>query len=303
MQPPPFTTRPEISGTFGVATSTHWIASAVGMRILEAGGNAFDAAAAMGFTLQVVEPHLNGPLGDMPALIWPAEADAPTMICGQGVAPAAATIRHYRDAGLERIPGSGLLATVVPGAFDAWMLMLRDHGRLPLRDVLEPAIHYARAGHPLLHRVSATIAGLAGFFQAEWPGSAATWLPGGNVPAPGRLFANPDLAATWDQLLTEAETESSRTGQIDQARQAFSQGFIAEKIDSFLRKACLMDGGGARRKGVLTGQDMATWQASYEDPLSSRYHGWDVWKGSTWCQGPILLQSLNMLSGLPLARY
>lgn len=301
MQPPPFTTRPEISGTFGVATSTHWIASAVGMRVLEAGGNAFDAAAAMGFTLQVVEPHLNGPLGDMPALIWPAEADAPTMICGQGVAPAAATIRHYRDAGLERIPGSGLLATVVPGAFDAWMLMLRDHGRLPLRDVLEPAIHYARAGHPLLHRVSATIAGLAGFFQAEWPGSAATWLPGGDVPAPGRLFANPDLAATWEQLLTEAETETSRTGQIDQARRAFSQGFIAEKIDSFLREACLMDGGGARRKGVLTGQDMATWQASYEDPLSSRYHGWDVWKGSTWCQGPILLQSLNMLSGLPLA--
>jgi gamma-glutamyltranspeptidase/glutathione hydrolase len=271
------------------------------MRVLEAGGNAFDAAAAMGFTLQVVEPHLNGPLGDMPALIWPAEADAPTMICGQGVAPAAATIRHYRDAGLERIPGSGLLATVVPGAFDAWMLMLRDHGRLPLRDVLEPAIHYARAGHPLLHRVSATIAGLAGFFQAEWPGSAATWLPGGDVPAPGRLFANPDLAATWEQLLTEAETETSRTGQIDQARRAFSQGFIAEKIDSFLREACLMDGGGARRKGVLTGQDMATWQASYEDPLSSRYHGWDVWKGSTWCQGPILLQSLNMLSGLPLA--
>jgi len=301
MQPPPFTTRPEISGTFGVATSTHWIASAVGMRILEAGGNAFDAAAAMGFTLQVVEPHLNGPLGDMPALIWPAEADAPTMICGQGVAPAAATIRHYRDAGLERIPGSGLLATVVPGAFDAWMLMLRDHGRLPLREVLEPAIHYARAGHPLLHRVSATIAGLAGFFQAEWPGSAATWLPRGNVPAPGRLFANPDLAATWDQLLTEVETESSRTGQIDQARRAFSQGFIAEKIDHFLREACLMDGGGARRKGVLTGQDMAIWQASYEDPLSSCYHGWDVFKGSTWCQGPILLQSLNMLSGLPLA--
>ena len=300
MQPPPFTTRPEISGTFGMAASTHWIASAVGMRILEAGGNAFDAAAAMGFTLQVVEPHLNGPLGDMPALIWPAGENAPTMVCGQGVAPAGATIGHYRNEGLERIPGSGLLATVVPGAFDAWMLMLRDHGRLPLRDVLEPAIHYARSGHPVLHRVSATISGLAEFFRAEWPSSAATWLPGGTAPHPGRLFANPDLASTWERLLEEAETVSGRAAQIDTARRAFSQGFIAERIDSFLDDACLMDGGGARRRGVLTGQDMADWQAGYEAPLSCSYHRWDVWKGSTWCQGPVMLQSLNMLADMPL---
>ena len=300
MQAPPFTTRPEVSGTFGMVTSTHWIASAVGMRILEIGGNAFDAAAATGFTLQVVEPHLNGPLGDMPALIWPAGEAAPTVICGQGVAPAGATIEHYKDHGLARIPGAGLLATVTPGAFDAWMLMLRDHGRLPLRDVLEPAIHYARAGHPVLHRVSATIAGLAGFFRDEWPSSAATWLPNGQAPAPGQLFANPDLAATWERLLEEAEEESTRSAQIDAARRAFSQGFIAERIDGFLREACLMDGAGARRKGVLTGQDMADWQASYEAPLRTDYHGWDVWKCGPWTQGPIVLQSLNMLAGLPV---
>lgn len=301
MQPPPFTTRPEISGTFGVATSTHWIASAVGMRILELGGNAFDAAVAMGFTLQVVEPHLNGPLGDMPALILPAGEGTPTVICGQGVAPAGATIEHYRDQGLARIPGSGLLATVVPGAFDAWMLMLRDHGRLSLREVLEPAQHYARHGHPVLHRVSATIAGLADFFRSEWPSSAATWLPGGAAPAPRSLFANPDLADTWDQLLSEAESATGRSAQIDAARRAFSQGFIAERIDTFLRDACLMDGAGARRKGVLSGQDMAAWQASYETPLSTQYHGWDVWKCGAWSQGPILLQSLNTLFGLPLS--
>lgn len=297
---PPFTTRPEIAGTFGMATSTHWIASTVGMSLLEKGGTAFDAAAAMGFVLQVVEPHLNGPLGDMPALILPAGEAEPTVICGQGVAPAAATIEHYRKEGLERVPGSGLLATVVPGAFDAWMLMLRDHGRLPLREVLEPAIYYARTGHPMLHRVSAAIARLAEFFAAEWPSSAACWLPDGAPPAPSSLFRNPDLAATWERLLDEAETQSGRVAQIEAARRAFSQGFIAERIDSFLREASPMDGAGGRRKGVLTGQDMADWRASYESPLSTEIHGWTVWKCGPWSQGPVLLQMLNILSGVPL---
>ncbi len=300
MTDPAFTTRPEIAGTFGVATSTHWIASAVGMALLEKGGTACDAAVGMGFVLQVVEPHLNGPLGDMPALLWPMGEDRPTVLCGQGVAPAGATIEHYRGEGLERIPGSGLLATVVPGAFDAWMLLLRDHGRLSLREVLEPAIHYAGAGHPVLSRVCATIAGLAAFFAAEWPSSAACWLQGGAPPRPGSLLRNPDLAATWTRLLHEAESERSRSGQIDAARRIFSQGFIAERIDRFLGDACLMDGSGTRHKGVLSGQDMAGWQAHYEPALATTYHGWRVWKCGPWSQGPTLLQALNILSGLPL---
>ena len=296
-----FTTRPEITGTFGVATSTHWIASAVGMKMLEQGGNAFDAAVAMGFTLQVVEPHLNGPLGDLPALIRPAGDDAPTVICGQGTAPAGATIEHYRDhEGLELIPGSGLLATVIPGAFDAWMLMLRDHGSLPLREVLEPALHYARTGHPVLPRVSHTITGLADFFRAEWPTSFETWLPNGAAPAPGSLFANPALAACWERLLAEAETVSGREAQIEAARGAFYKGFVAEAIDDYLREACVMDASGSRRKGVLTGQDMAGWQASYEAPLAVDYHGWSVWKAGPWTQGPVLLQSLRLLERFDL---
>ena len=199
-----FTTRPDIQGSFGVCASTHWIATAVGMKMLEAGGNAFDAAVAMGFALNVVEPHLNGPLGDMPALIWPAGAEAPQVICGQGPAPAGATIAHYRDQGLDLIPGSGLLATVIPGAFDAWMVMLRDHGSMTLREVLEPAIHYAEDGHPILASVSAMIAQTADLFRDHWPTSAATWLPGGNAPKPGEMFRNPELAAFWRRLLDEA---------------------------------------------------------------------------------------------------
>ena len=296
-----FTTRPEILGTFGVATSTHWIASAVGMSILEKGGTAIDAGAAMGFVLHVVEPHLCGPLGDMSALIHLAGEDAPHVVCGQGTAPAGATIEHYRSEGLDMIPGSGLLATVIPGAIGAWMLMLRDHGRLPLRDILAPAIHYARHGHPTLARVSATIEGLSDFFRDEWPTSYSTWLPGGVAPAPKSLFCNPVLADTYDRILSEAEAAKGREAQIEAARRAIYEGFVAEAIDTYVQDACVMDGAGERRKGVLTADDMAGWQASYETPLSVEYEDWTVWKVGMWSQGPAMLQSLRMLEGSGVA--
>lgn len=296
-----FTTRPELTGTFGMVATTHWLASAVGMKLLEAGGNAFDAAAAAGFVLNVVEPHLNGPLGDMPALIWPAGDAAPQMIGGQGTAPAGATVAHYRDEGLDMIPGSGLLATVIPGAFDAWMRMLQDHGTMSLRAVLEPAIHYARAGHPILERTAGVIADHADLFRDEWPSSAEVWLPGSAAPVPGTLFCNPALADVWERLLAEAEGASGREAQIEAARQAFYQGFVAEAIDTYLRDACVMDGTGARRKGVLTGADMAGWQASVEPALSGAYQGWEIWKGGFWTQGPVLLQTLNILSHTSIA--
>ncbi|WP_172293855.1 gamma-glutamyltransferase family protein [Pseudoruegeria sp. HB172150] len=291
-----FTTRPELSGTFGMVASTHWIGSAVGMKILEAGGTAADAAAATGFALNVVEPHLNGPLGDMTLLVRGTDSEAPVVICGQGVAPAAATIAHYRAEGLELIPGSGLLAATVPGAFGAWMALLRDHGRLSLREVLEPAIHYAEAGHPMLGSAAAAISGLADFFRAEWPTSAETWLPGGAAPKAGELFRNPALADFWKRLLREAEAVEGREAQIEAAQRAFYEGFVAEAIDAYLRDACVMDAAGERRKGVLTGQDIAGWRAEVETPVSTGYHGWTIWKAGPWSQGPMLLQCLNTLA-------
>src|SRR5581483_6784569 len=132
-----FTTRPELRGTFGMVASTHWLASAAGMAVLEHGGNAFDAAVATGFTLQVVEPHLNGPGGDLPALVWPAGRNRPLVLCAQGPAPRAATIERYRDElGLALVPGTGPLAAVVPGAFGGWLALLREHGTMELADVL-----------------------------------------------------------------------------------------------------------------------------------------------------------------------
>lgn len=297
-----FTTRPELQGTFGMVTSTHWLATAAGMKMLEAGGTAADAAVAAGFVLNVVEPHLNGPLGDMPLMYRPAGADEPLVICGQGVAPDKATIAHYKDEGLTRIPGSGLLATVVPGAFDAFMVMLRDHGRLSLAEVMEPAIHYARHGHPVLAAVADNIAGLRDIFLKEWPTSAPVWLVNGEAPKAGSLFKNTQLADFWTRLVAEGEAaRGGREAKIEAARRAFYEGFVAEAIDDFLRDACVMDATGERRKGVMTGQDMADWRASYEAPLSTQHGDWTVWKCGFWTQGPALLQALNMLSGDDLA--
>ncbi|MEM9638332.1 MAG: gamma-glutamyltransferase family protein [Pseudomonadota bacterium] len=293
-----FTTRPEIRGTFGVVTSTHWIASAVGMSILERGGNAFDAAVACGLTLQVVEPHLNGPAGDMPAVFRSAKTGRSQVLCAQGVAPASVTIEHYRAQGLTLIPGSGLLATVVPGAFDGWMLMLRDHGTMDLEEVMQPAIDYARDGHPLLPRVADTISGLAGFFDTEWPTSAAVWTPGGAVPEPHALFKNPDLAATYARLA--ASEGNSRDARIDEARRQWREGFVAEAIFEYLADAHVMDVSDARHSAVLAPADMANWQASYEETLSYDYHGWRVHKTQAWSQGPVMLQALALLKGFDL---
>jgi gamma-glutamyltranspeptidase/glutathione hydrolase len=296
-----FTTRPEILGRFGVVTSTHWIASGVGMKMLEQGGNAFDAAVATGLVLQVLEPHLNGPGGDMPAILYSAAKGKVEVICAQAPTPAGATIDHYRGEGLEVIPGDGLLATVIPGAWDGWMLMLRDYGRLSLRDVLEPAIFYAEKGHPVLPRVAATIAGLGDFFAKEWPTSHATWLPGGSAPAPWANVTNPALAATWTRILSEAESKQGREAQIDAARDAFYRGFVAEGIASYLARAEVMDASGQRHKAVLSADDLAGYAAHVEAPLTYDYHGWTVAKCGPWTQGPVFLQTLALLKGFDLS--
>lgn len=296
-----FTTRPEILGTFGVVTSTHWIATAVGMSILEKGGNAFDAAVATGMVLQVVEPHLNGPGGDMPAILYSKKREKVEVICAQGPAPAGATIDHYKAEGLDLIPGDGLLATVIPGSFDGWMLMLRDYGTFSVRDVLEPAIYYAENGHPMLPRVSATIEGLGEFFRKEWPTSFETWLPGGSAPEPYSNFKNPVLAATWKRIVAEAESKRNREDQIEAARDAFYRGFVSETIARYLKNTEVLDASGNRHKAVLTADDMANWHASLEAPQTYDYHGWTVAKTGPWGQGPVLLQSLALLKGFDIA--
>jgi len=297
-----FTTRPEIQGTFGVIASTHWLASASGMAVMERGGNVFDAAVAAGFVLQVVEPHLNGPGGEVPIILNDAASGRQQVICGQGVAPAAATVERYRDLGLDLVPGSGLLGTVVPGAFDAWMLLLRDHGSLRPREVLEFAIGYAEGGYPLVSGISAKIALVRDLFEQEWSTSAAVYLPGGAVPAPGSRFRNPALAATYRRLLDEAEAKTGdRDGQIEALRTAWYRGFVAEAIDSFCRGTQWLDTSGERHGGLLTADDMAAWHATKEAPVTYDCWGHTFCKTGPWGQGPVFLQQLALLADSDLA--
>lgn len=276
-----------------MVSSTHWLASGAGMAMLEAGGNAFDSAVAAGFTLQVVEPHLNGPGGDLP-LIFAGPGKPPTVLCGQGTAPAAATIGHYRGLGMDLIPGSGLLAAVVPGATAAWLTLLRDHGTATLRQVTEAAIHYATTGIPVLPQIAATIERVAELFRAEWPTSAEVYL------GHGAWLRNPAWAATLQRLVDEAEAASSdREAQIDHALASWLQGFVAAEIDAFARTA-LWDSSGERHPGVLTADDIAAWAPSYETPATLDFRGLTICKTGPWGQGPVLLQQLALLDGFDL---
>jgi gamma-glutamyltranspeptidase/glutathione hydrolase len=296
-----FTTRPEIRGTFGAIATTHWIASAVGMSVLERGGNAFDAAAAAGFVLQIVEPHLNGPGGEVP-IILKREGDAdPVVICGQGVYPAAATLERFAALGLKQVPGTGLLPCVVPGAFDAWMLLLRDYGTWYVADVLESAIGYAASGFPVLPRVASSILAGAEFFRAEWPTTAEHWLPGGEVPRPRSLLRTPAIASVYRRIVEEAlAAGNDREAQIEAARDAFYRGFVAEAIDRFYGSAELMDSTGERHGGLLAGDDLARYRATVEPTVSREYRGLTVHKTGPWGQGPVLLEALALLEDFDL---
>jgi gamma-glutamyltranspeptidase/glutathione hydrolase len=280
-----FTTRPELRGTFGMVASTHWLASAAGMALLEDGGNAFDAAVAAGLVLQVVEPHMNGPGGDLPAVFWSAARGEPLVLCAQGPAPAAATIDEYHRRGLDLVPGTGLLAACIPGAFDGWMLLLRDFGTRRLADVAAFAIGYADDGYPVAPRFSETVRSAEPLLR-EWPESAALYLP---PPEPGRLFRNRDLAAAYRRLV-EASRGGSREDEIERARDIWYRGFVAD--------ACHRTS--ERYGGLLTGDDLASYAATIERPVSYEFRGTTVCKAGAWSQAPVFLQQLALLDGFDL---
>ena len=248
-----------------MVASTHWLASAAGMAVLERGGNAFDAAVAAGLALQVVEPHLNGPGGDLPLIVWDGE---PHVICGQGPAPAAATIEAF--AGHDLIPGTGPLAACVPGAFDAWMLLLRDFGTWELADVAAFAIGFARDGFPVLPGIERALDVVA------WD---HTWLRSGS------RMRNPVLADTYERLVSSPG--ASREARIDAARDAWYRGWLAESMVS----------------GLISADDLAGFSATVETPLSFDFRGWTVFKTGPWGQGPVFLQQLALLEGFELGEF
>jgi len=268
-----------------MVASTHWLASAAGMAVLELGGNAFDAAVAAGFTLQVVEPHLNGPGGDLPAILWPASSGEPIVLCAQGSAPRAATIERYRDElGLALVPGTGPLAAVVPGAFGGWVSLLRDHGTMELADVLRFAIEYAENGYPVLERIAGAIRNVETLFRSEWTTSAEVYLPALDAST----HRNPALARTYRRLASAPDPLEEWYG-----------GFVAEAILAFQERAW-MDSSGERHRGLLAEDDLREWHATYEPPLEVDYHGLSVLKAGPWSQAPVFLQQLRLLEGFDL---
>ncbi len=287
-----FTTRPQLHGTFGMAASTHTTATAVAQAVLERGGNAFDAACAGGFVLHVAEPHLNGPGGDLVGLIQPAGAAGPAVLMGQGPAPAGATIDHFRAEGLALVPGAGGLAAAVPGAVDAWLVLLRDHGTWELGDVLAYAVGYAEDGHPLLPAAVATIDRVADLFREHWPSSAELWLPGGAAPAAGSLHRNPAYAGVLRRLADAGADADDRRGRIDAARAAWRR---------VLGEACRFlavphrHSSGTDHGAVLTPADVNAFSAGYEEPLAAAFRGRTVFKAGAWSQGPALLAALRIL--------
>lgn len=295
---PAFRTRPELQGTVGMAASTHWLATAVANAVLERDGNAFDAAVAAAFTLHVVEPHLNGPGGDLVALIATTDHPRPRVVAGQGPAPAAATIEHYRAAGFTEMPGAGVLATAVPGAVPAWLALLEEHGTWELADVLAFAIGYARDGQPVLAATIATIDRVRDLFQQHWPDSAAQWMPGGRLPEPGDLVRNDAWARTLERLVAAGADAGSREARIRAARDAWSSGFVANEIERAIATPT-RHSSGIDAAGILTAADLEAFQPATEDAVILRFRDVEIAKAGTWSSGPTLLLALAILDTFP----
>ncbi|MER7455839.1 gamma-glutamyltransferase family protein [Micromonospora sp. NPDC126480] len=293
--------RPELTGTFGAVSATHWLASAAGMAALERGGNAVDAAVAAGFVLQVVEPHSNGLGGDVAIAVYSRASGQVRVICGQGPTPRAATIGAFTGLGLDRVPAGGLLPACVPGAFGAWMRLLAEFGTTTPADALAAAIGYAEHGFPLLPATARTIEVMAPLFREHWTESARTYLTGDATPAAGSRMRNPVLATTYRRLVDEARSAGGREAQIEAAHAAFYRGFVAEGIDRFLATAEVLDDTGQRHRGLLRGDDLAGWQAGVEEPAIAAYGEFTVHKPGPWSQGPVFLQQLAILAGCDLA--
>ena len=281
----------------GAVASTHWLASETAMAVLERGGNAFDAATAGAFVLQVAEPDQNGVGGEVPILTRSAADRRVQVICGQGVTPAAATPQRFHDLGHELIPGSGVLPACVPGAFDAWMLLLREHGTWRIGDVLSYAIGYAEHGVVVTPGLATRIAGAERSLRTLWPTSAEVYLREG-PPRAGDRLKNPAWGRTLTRIVDEATAASSdRDGQIEAARRIWSAGFVAGAVFAWLSGRSIPDLAGGTDVALLSADDWSAYRARVEDPISTTFGGLAVFKAGPWSQAPAFLQTLNVLSG------
>ena len=292
------TTRPVVAGTQGVVAAGHPLVSMAGMRMLLAGGNAFDAVVAAGFAAAVVEPTASYTLcGECVALIHDARRCETHAVSGQGTAPGLATIPFFRGRGLDRVPtGPGPdahLSFTVPGAVDAYLTILERFGTKSVGEVLAPAVQYAERGFPMyeyMHRMLA-IPETRTQFDVYPPGGHDVFYPGGRTPPVGAPFVQPALAGTL-QRLVEAGTHArgDRVAGIAAARERFYRGDVGAAIGAFSERV----------GGLLRARDLAGYRAQVEPPLRTTFAGREILGQSAWTQGPVLMQGLGMLATIDL---
>ena len=296
-----FTTRPVLMGTHGMVAAGHYLGAMAGLRMLEKGGNAFDAAAAVGFSLGVLEFHQNTIGGEVPMLIYPSKEQRVIAVSGQGPAPKAAKLDWFVSRGMGAIPGDGLTSSVVPSIVATWIEVLKHYGTMRLVDVLNSAIDLAENGFPIQGALHDDIASYEAKYLKEWPTSAKTLIPNGRVPDEGEVFKQPELARTF-RTLVEAEkaaSDASRVGGLEAARKEFYEGGIAESIVKFSENKFL-DASGDYNSGFLGLEDLSDYRPKIEEPVTTSYRDYDVFKCGPWTQGPVFLQQLNVLEDFDL---
>ena len=298
-----FTTRPVIMGQRGVVTSGHYLATAAGFRIMEQGGNAVDAAAAMCFCLNLLDPRNNGTGGEVPALIYSAKEGEAFAVSGMGWSPQTFTIEWCREHGIDLIPGDGYLPACVPAVVDTWATAVARFGTMSFSQVLQPAIELAENGFPVYQGLRDVISASVEKFTERYPTTGEVYCPGGRVPEVGDVFRNPDWANVL-KLMCQSEVAARHKGRvagIEAARDAFYKGEIAERIIDFITSNPIEDASGSAHTGLLSYDDVAEWHASVEEPVTFNYRGLDVYKCPSWTQGPVFLQQLAILEGFDLA--
>lgn len=296
--------RPAIAGRRAVITSGHYLATAAGARMFARGGNAVDAGVAAGFALAVLKPHQNGLGGECPILIHDPRRGEVVAVSGQGTAPRKAAIEWFRGHGIDVIPGDGYLPATVPAAVGAYCAVLRTYGRLTLYEVIQPALELAADGFPVYEALHRAIADHAERFRRDYPSTAAIFLPGGEVPALGRILRQEALARTLARLAEaeEAARDLGREGAIRRAEDLFYRGEIARQIVEFSANNPVPDATGEAHAPLLTVDDFAAYATLFEPPVQADYRRWRVYKCGPWTQGPVFLQQLKLLEGFDLAK-
>ncbi len=295
-----FTTRPVIMGTNGVVTSSHYLASVEGLRILQEGGNAFDSSATMWFCLSLLKPHLMGVAGEVPILLYLGEEGKVIAVNGQGPAPMGATIEWFEEHDYPMIPEDGFTPTCVPGAFDAWLITLEEYGSMDFSRIIAPAIRIASEGFPVYPTLAEFLNRVKDRYNEEWPSSSSIYLRNGRAPSVGELQLNPEWARTFRKICDVYESCSTRSTGFDAVRKFFYDGPIAKSIIDFIQNTTCKDVYGKENHGLLNMEDMQGYEASFEESVSVDYRGLTVHKCGPWTQGPVLLQQLNILEGYDL---